>query len=184
MSRRPRLEDDETLVISVTPVAQGLVIPLILLVLLESFVVWLATQWSLLHRYEPVALIVLGGLPALVIATRTWRWRSHKITLTSQRVVIEGGVLGRHSTQVYLSDVFATHANQSLSERIRRRGFVGLETQSGTVSLGPVRYPAALRRLVDRTRRVSTASTQESWDEWFDEPYQEGSPEDTDEWPG
>jgi membrane protein YdbS with pleckstrin-like domain len=171
VSRRLSLENGETFVISVTPVAQGLVAPVALLLLLEALVVWLATLWSLLHRHEATVLFVVGVLPAVVVLTRTWRWRSNKVTLTTQRIVVEGGVLGRHSTQVNLGDVFATHADQTFVERLRRRGVVLLETQSGTVMLGPVRHPAALRRLVDRSRRDRVTSETPSWDEWFDDPY-------------
>ena len=170
MSRRQRLENGEALVISVTPVPQGLVVPLTVFVLLEGVVIWLATLWSLLHRHEGIALAAVGVLPALVIATRTWRWRSHKVTLTTQRVVIDGGVLARYSTQVNLGDVFATHADQTFAERLRRRGVVLLETSAGTVMLPAVRHPAALRRLVDRTRRDHASATSPSWDEWFDDP--------------
>ena len=175
MSRRLRLENGETLVISVTPVAHGLVAPASLFLLLEALVVWGASVWSTLHRYEAVALFLVGVVPAVVVLTRSWRWRSHKITLTTQRVVMEGGVLGRYSTQVNLSDVFATHAQQSFVERLRRRGVVLLETHAGTVSLGPVRHPAALRRLVDRSRRDHASPESTSWDQWFVDPLGEES---------
>jgi membrane protein YdbS with pleckstrin-like domain len=165
-----RLENGEALVISVTPVPQGLTAPLVAFVLLEGAVIWLATLWSLLHRYEGIALVAVGVLPAFVIATRTWRWRSYKVTLTTQRLVIDGGVLARYSTQVNLGDVFATHADQSFAERLRRRGVVLLETSAGTVTLPAVRHPAALRRLVDRTRRDYASSASPSWDEWFTDP--------------
>ena len=170
MSRRPRLENGEALLVSVTPVPEGLIAPLALLILLEGILVALSMKWSTLHRYEALAIAIVGALPVLVVSTRSWRWRSQKIILTSQRVVVEGGVLGRHSTQVYLADVFATHADQTFTERLRRRGAVLLETRSGTVMLGPVRHPMALRRLVDRTRRDNAASTSRSWEEWFDDP--------------
>lgn len=173
MSRRLHLENGEALVISVTPVPQGLAVPLVVFALLEGLVIWLATLWSLLHRYEGIALVTVGALPALVGATRTLRWRSHKITLTTQRVAIDGGVLARFSTQVHLGDVFATHADQSFAERLRRRGVVLLETSAGTVTLPAVRHPAALRRLVDRTRRDFASSTSSSWDQWFDDPRSE-----------
>lgn len=170
MSRRLRLENGETLVISVTPVAQGLLAPVALFILLEALVVWLATVWSLLHDYEAIVLFAVGMLPAVVVLSRSWRWRSNKVTLTTQRVVVEGGVLGRYSTQVNLGDVFATHADQTFVERLRRRGVVLLETHSGTVMLGPVRHPAALRRLVDRSRRDHVAPETQSWNEWFNDP--------------
>jgi len=174
VSRRLRLENGETIVISVTPVPQGLLAPAALLVVVEALVVWLATLWSLLHRYEAAVLFALGVMPALVIFTRSWRWRSNKVILTTQRVLVEGGVLGRHSTQVNLSDVFATHSDQTFLERLGRRGVVLLETRSGTVMLGPVRQPAALRRLVDRSRRDHAAPEVPSWDEWFNDPYSDG----------
>ncbi|MBU6515931.1 MAG: PH domain-containing protein [Acidobacteriota bacterium] len=170
MSRRRRLEDGEALVISVTPVPRGLLAPAALLVLLDGGVVWLAMHWRFLHRYEPVALIAVGLLPALVLATRSWRWRSHKITLTTQRIISEGGVLGRYSTEIYLGDVITARADQSFTERMRRRGMLTLETTSGTVVLGPLRHPMALRRLVDRCRRDLARHESRSWEEWFDDP--------------
>lgn len=170
MSRRLRLEDGEALVISVTPVPRGLLAPAFLLVVLEGAVVWLGMHWHFLHRYEPVALLGVGAFPALVLATRSWRWRSHKIILTTQRIVTEGGVLGRYSGQVNLGDVITTRADQTFVERLRRRGMVMLETSSGTATLGPVRHPMALRRLVDRSRRDMVKPLAKSWDEWFDDP--------------
>jgi membrane protein YdbS with pleckstrin-like domain len=169
-----RLENGEAFVISVTPVAQGIVAPVALLILLEAAVMWVATKWTLLHQYEALTLLAVGIFPALVVAGRLWRWRSHKITLTTQRVMVDGGVLGRYSTQVNLGDVFATHATQTFVERLRRRGVVLLETHSGIVMLGPVRHPAALRRLVDRTRREGATSASQSWDEWFNDSTPDG----------
>ena len=169
MSQRLRLENGEALVISVTPVPKGVAAPVVLFLLVEGLVIWLATLWSLLHRYEGIALVVAGILPALVMATRAWRWRSDKVTLTTQRVVIVGGVFARHSTQVNLGDVFATHADQSFGERLRCRGVVKLETSAGSVTLPAVRHPAALRRLVDRTRRGFASSQSPSWEDFFDD---------------
>ena len=170
MSRRFPLDSGETAVIAVTPVARGLLGPLAVLVTVEALVVWAGPRWATLHRHEALAMFALGLLPTLVLATRSWRWRSHKIVLTSQRVVIQGGVLARFSTQVNLGDVAATHADQSFAERLRRRGVVILETPAGSVTLGPVRHPAALRRRVDRTRRDGAVSSSRSWEEWFEHP--------------
>lgn len=174
MSRRLRLEEGEALVISVTPVPRGLLAPAALLVVLEGVVVWLGMHWRLLHRYEPIALLGVGLFPALVVATRSWRWRSHKIILTTQRIVTEGGVLSRYSTQINLGDVITTRAEQTFVERLRRRGVVMLETSSGATPLGPVRQPMALRRLVDRSRRDLVRPLAQSWDEWFEDPPDDG----------
>jgi len=172
VSRRPRLESGEELIIVVTPVARGLVGPLLVLVALEGLVIWGAPQWSTLHRVEAIVLAVVGVGPALVVAGRIWRWRSHRITVTTWRVVREGGVLARSSSDVYLSDIGATHADQSLWDRVRRRGVVLLETRAGTVVLGPVRHPASLRRLIDRTRRDYASPEDVSWEDWLRDPHE------------
>ncbi len=170
MSRRWRLDSGESLVISVTPVARGVVGPFLSFVLIEGGVTALATQWGLLHRYEGIALLFVGFIPALLLFTRTWRWRSHKITVTTRRVLIEGGVLSRYSTQVNVSDVVATRVEQSLAQRLRRRGAVVVDTSSGSITLPIVRHPAALGRLIDRTRRDEASADSRSWDQWFADP--------------
>lgn len=164
------LENGEAFVISVTPVATGIAVPMTVFVALEALIVWGALHWSVLHRHEAVVMLAVGLVPALVVATRSWRWRSHKITVTTQRVVVDGGVMARYSTQVHLLDVVATHADQTFAERLRRRGVVILETNAGSITLGPVRHPAALRRLLDRTRRDDAASQGQTWDDWFNDP--------------
>lgn len=170
MSPRLRLEEGEATVISVTPVAEGLVGPLVVLVFLEGAIIAFGPRWSLLHHYEAIVILAVGLLPALVIVGRSCRWRSHKVIVTTRRVVMYGGVLSRYSTEIDFRQVVATHATQSLRERVRRRGTVLLELPSGTVALPPVRQPAALRRLIDRTRRDAIPSASRDWEEWLHDP--------------
>ena len=169
MSPRLRLEEGEATVISVTPVAEGLLGPLIVLVLLEGVIIAFAPKWSLLHHYEAFVILVVGFVPALVIVGRSWRWRSHKVIVTTRRVVMYGGVLSRYSTEIDFREIVATHATQSWRERVRRRGTVLLDLPSGTVALPPVRQPAALRRLIDRTRRDASSASRD-WEQWLHDP--------------
>ena len=111
-----------------------------------------ALHWHLIHRHEALLLLVLVGPPLLVVATRTWRWRSHKIHVTSERVIVEGGVARRFRTSVELREVVAIRVEQGLRQRISRRGDVYLETSAGTFHVGRVRHPAAFARLVDKER--------------------------------
>jgi uncharacterized membrane protein YdbT with pleckstrin-like domain len=102
-----------------------------------------------------VALAAVLVLPCLgILATRTWRWRSHKIHLTSQRIIVEGGVLQHSRSEVELHDLVKTRVSQRLRDRLARRGVIVVETPAGTLNLGMVRHPAALCRLIDNERRT------------------------------
>jgi membrane protein YdbS with pleckstrin-like domain len=154
MGRRVEWREDESHIITVTPVAKGLVRPSLVALVLAVLVQEGSFHWHFVHHHEALFLLVLVGPVVVVVATRTWRWRSHKIQVTSQRVIVEGGVANHFRTSVELADVYATRVDQRVSERLSRRGTVLLETGVGTFYLGRVRHPAALCRLIDRERRV------------------------------
>jgi membrane protein YdbS with pleckstrin-like domain len=158
MSRRDLWREGEVRVISVTPVSRGVVRPFLLTVTTLALIVEAAARFAYVHRFEELMNVVLV-LPLLAVTlTRLWRWRSHKIHVTSERVVIEGGVMRHWRTVVELHDVLATRVDQRVSERLTRRGYVYLETPGSTVPVGLVRYPSALCRLIDAERVASEDS--------------------------
>ncbi|HEY7930904.1 MAG TPA: PH domain-containing protein [Acidimicrobiales bacterium] len=144
--------DDETAVIAVTPVAEGLVRPLIALVLVVAAIVEGASRVHFVHDHASWFALVLGGPILVVLLTRTWRWRSHKVHVSTQRVILEGGVLRHWRTSIELRDVLATRVDQGISERLTRRGVVVLETGLGPIITRRVRHPEALCRLIDAER--------------------------------
>ncbi|MGA7835306.1 MAG: PH domain-containing protein [Acidimicrobiales bacterium] len=152
MSRRDLWREGEVRVISVTPVSKGVVRPLLLTVTTLALIVEGAARYSWVHRYEQWFVIVMVLPFAAVTLTRTWRWRSHKVHVTSERVVIEGGVLRHQRTAIELRDVLASRVDQRVSERLVKRGFVYLETAGATFPVGLVRHPGALCRLIDAER--------------------------------
>jgi membrane protein YdbS with pleckstrin-like domain len=154
MGRRLVLREGEVKIISVTPVSRGVGRPLLCVVATVVLVVEGARHISFLHRHELlVGLIVIGPF-VLVLLTRVWRWRSHKVHVTNQRIVLEGGVLGHHQSAIELRDVIATRVDQRVTERLTRRGSLLLETAAGPVALDQVRHPSALCRLIDLERAV------------------------------
>ena len=138
--------------ISVTPVARGLVLPVLATVLGAVLVEYGVRHVHFLHSIHLALLAVVLGPCLVVAATRTWRWRSHKVHVTSQRIVVEGGVLHHQRSEVDLRDVVATHVDTRLRERLLHRGVVVLETRAGTINLGLVHHPNALCRLIDQQR--------------------------------
>jgi membrane protein YdbS with pleckstrin-like domain len=152
MSRRVLWREGEVRVISVTPVSRGVLRPFLITLTTLALIVEAASRYSLIHRGEDWLVLVLVVPLAVVTLTRTWRWRSHKIHVTNERVIIEGGVLRHQRTSIDMRDVHATRVDQRMGERLARRGYVYLETMVGPILVGLVRHPGALCRLIDAER--------------------------------
>jgi membrane protein YdbS with pleckstrin-like domain len=159
MSRRDMWRDDEERVISITPVSRGVVRPTLITITTAALIISSASRYELLHRLEDI-LVVLLVVPLVVVTiTRVWRWRSHKVHVTSERVIVEGGVIHHHQLSVEMRDVLATRVEQRVSERLTKRGCVYLDTVAGAVSLGLVRHPSALSRIIDTERSAAARSS-------------------------
>jgi membrane protein YdbS with pleckstrin-like domain len=152
MASRLILRDGEVKIISVTPVARGVVRPCLAGIIMLGLVIFGAKHVHLIHEHEMLLALILAGPFAVVALTRTWRWRSHKVHVTNERVVVEGGVLRHQRSTVDLRDVVALRVDQRVSERLTRRGVVVLETNGGAIMIGKLRHPGALVRLIDAER--------------------------------
>lgn len=152
MSKKMVLRYGEERVISVTPVARGLVLPVLAAVLAAVLIEYGAGHVHFVHSLRVLLLLVFVMPCLVVVGTRTWRWRSHKVHVTNQRIIVEGGVLHHQRSEVDLRDVIATHVDRRFRERLARQGLVVLETRAGTMNLGVVHHPSALCRLIDQER--------------------------------
>ncbi|MGD0852445.1 MAG: PH domain-containing protein [Acidimicrobiales bacterium] len=152
MAPKMILRDGEVKIISVTPVARGTVRPCLAAIIMLGLVIFGAKYVHLIHEHEMLLGLILAGPFALVVLTRTWRWRSHKVHITNERIIVEGGVLHHQRSTVDLRDVVALRVDQRVSERLTRRGIVVLETNAGSIMIGKLRHPGALVRLVDAER--------------------------------
>jgi membrane protein YdbS with pleckstrin-like domain len=146
------MREGEVKIITVTPVARGLVRPCLAGIVMLALVIFGAKHVHLIHQHEMLLGLILAGPFALVALTRTWRWRSHKVHVTNERIVVEGGVLHHQRSSVDLRDVVALRVDQRVSERLTRRGVVVLETNAGSIMIGKLRHPEALVRLIDAER--------------------------------
>jgi membrane protein YdbS with pleckstrin-like domain len=152
MAPRLVLRDGEVRIISVTPVARGMIRPCLAGIIMLGLIIFGAKHVQLIHQHEMLLGLILAGPFALVALTRTWRWRSHKVHITNERIVVEGGVLHHQRSTVDLRDVVALRVDQRVSERLTRRGIVVLETNGGSMMIGKLRHPGALVRLIDAER--------------------------------
>jgi uncharacterized membrane protein YdbT with pleckstrin-like domain len=143
------LREGEYVVVSVTPVAERVMVPLVATVAAIAAVLAAASTWQW-AKDQALWLALFLVLPcAIVLGGRVWRWRSRKIVVTNQRVLVSSGVSQRRRRAVELMDVTSSTLDQRWYERLTRRGYVVLETLSGEFTLDRVRRPDALWRVID-----------------------------------
>jgi membrane protein YdbS with pleckstrin-like domain len=152
MSKRDLWREGEVRVISVTPVSSGVVRPVLLTATTIALIVVASSRYSFVADLKNWLFLIVAAPMAIVALTRLWQWRSHKVHVTNERIILEGGVLRHQRSGVEMRDVLGVRVDQRMSERLTRRGFVALDTIGGPVALGLVRHPAALRRLIDAER--------------------------------
>jgi len=147
------LRDGEYRVVAITPIARGVAVPLLITLVAIAIVVVASNTWHWVGVHSTIIAAVLVGPCALILGGRLWRWRSHKIIVTNQRVLVVGGVANRRQRAIELIDVVSVGVDQRWHERIARRGHVIVETTTGVVVLERVRRPDALWRVIDHQRQ-------------------------------
>src|SRR5665213_2892013 len=152
MSRRMIWRDGEENLITITPVAERLLRPLLSLVTAVVLVQYGAGRVHFIHQHEWLLLLILAGPCLVVVLTRTLRWRSYKVRVTNERIIVEGGIAHHFRSSVELRNVMSSRVEQRLADRLLQRGSVLLETPAGTMDIGRVRHPSALCRMIDLQR--------------------------------
>ena len=170
VQRRLVLRDGEQRVISVTPVSRGVLRPTILALAMVATIRYAVDSLHGLDRYQALLNVVLVGPVLVVVATRVWRWRSEKIHVTTERLVVEYGATRRVRTGVELRDVVMVRTQQGIGERLTGRGSVVIETVAGPWLVGTIRHPAALVRLID-AERLRRPESQWGYDDVVDPPF-------------
>jgi membrane protein YdbS with pleckstrin-like domain len=100
------------------------------------------------RRVVGVAILVIG---AVVLLAAWLRWRGRTITLTTQRVVVKVGRLGRVTEQVRLARIVEVHRIQGIADRIFGRGSLVLEVDDGPgLVIDRLKRPEALQRVIVR----------------------------------
>jgi uncharacterized membrane protein YdbT with pleckstrin-like domain len=103
--------------------------------------------------HASVPMVVLGAV--LLLAGSAWmavgviRWRATEITVTSRRVFIKTGVLGRHTTEILLAKVESVSIEESMLARLLGFGKVTVHGTGGTPeTFERIARPHAFRRQV------------------------------------
>ena len=139
--------------VAVTPISRGVASP-VAATLIAVAALWATTStWAWPRAHAAIIAVIVVGPCAVVLGGRLWRWRSHKIMVTNQRIIQMGGVARRRLSAIELIDVDVTHTDQRWFERLSRRGFVVVQTMGGAYVLERVRRPDSLARVIDHQRQ-------------------------------
>jgi membrane protein YdbS with pleckstrin-like domain len=150
--KRSNWHEGELHIVSVTPVPFGLTGPVLSFAALTVLLVAGYESVRFVRHQWPIFALVILGPTALVILTRTWRWRSNRITVTSHRIEITHGTIRRQSDSVYFDHLVGVHTQRRVRDRLARRGRVTIETSEGPRHLGTFRHPDSLVRVIQHQR--------------------------------
>src|SRR6202042_651163 len=124
--------------------------------LFTSIGVWLGLIVVLLlwHRapsWTNDPLIVIALIPGLWLLGRVVRWRSYVVALTSTRILVRQGILGRDTVQLRLQRMTEVNIRQELIERMLGTGslIIDVQGEDDSLTLEYMRKPAVVQRVIN-----------------------------------
>jgi membrane protein YdbS with pleckstrin-like domain len=145
------LNDDEEILVELRPHWVFFARPLFTAVAVLAAVITLLVAVPSIPNWLADALLILAAIPALWLAGRLLRWAKYLLVLTSTRIVVRRGVLGRITVQIRLQRITGISLSQKLWERVVSTGRLIIEVQGedDAVVLQFVRKPAIVQRVIN-----------------------------------
>src|SRR5580658_7584525 len=148
---RKFLNDDEELLAELRPHWIFLFGPLFTSIGVWAALIVLVVLW----RNAPSALnypiLVVAVIPGLWLLGRFVRWRSYVVALTSTRILVRQGILGRDTVQLRLQRITEVNIRQTLLERVLGTGslLINVQGEDDTLTLEYMRKPAVVQRVLN-----------------------------------
>jgi membrane protein YdbS with pleckstrin-like domain len=148
---RKFLNDDEELLAEMKPHWLFLFGPLF-----SSIGVWAALIVILIVWQNPPSwlnypIVILALIPGLWLLGRYVRWRSYDVALTTTRILVRQGILGRDTVQLRLQRITEVNIRQELFERLLSTGSLVIDVQGedDSMTLEYMRKPAVVQRVIN-----------------------------------
>jgi membrane protein YdbS with pleckstrin-like domain len=147
---RKFLNDDEDLLVEMRPHWVFFAGPLFTAVAVVAGVIAILVALSPPNWAIDILLLV-AAVPLLWFLGRLLRWRTYTIVLTTTRIVVRRGVLGRNTTQIRLQRITEICISQKLWERVIAVGrlLIDLQGEDDAVVLEFIRKPAIVQRVIN-----------------------------------
>jgi membrane protein YdbS with pleckstrin-like domain len=124
--------------------------------LFSSIGVWVAIIVLLVLWHNPpgwtnYAILIIAVIPGLWLLGRYIRWRSYDVALTSTRILVRQGILGRDTVQLRLQRITEVNIGQELIERLLGTGslIIDVQGEDDSMTLEYMRKPAIVQRVIN-----------------------------------
>ena len=124
--------------------------------LFTSIGVWiglivLVVLWQKAPGWTNYPILILALIPGLWLLGRFVRWRSYVVALTSTRILVRQGILGRDTVQLRLQRITEVNIRQQLIERVLGTGslIIDVQGEDDSLTLEYMRKPAVVQRVLN-----------------------------------
>ena len=148
---RKFLNEDEELLAELRPHWIFLFGPLFTSLGTWAAIVAILIVWQHAPGWTNYPFLILALVPGLWLLGRYLRWRSYVIALTSTRILVRQGILGRDTVQLRLQRITEVNISQTLIERVLGTGRIIIDVQGedDSLTLEYIRKPAVVQRVIN-----------------------------------
>lgn len=148
---RKFLNEDEELLAEMHPHWIFLFSPLSTSVVVWAGIIVLLVLWHNPPGWTNYPILILALVPGLWLVGRFVRWKSYDVALTSTRILVRQGIMGRDTVQLRLQRIVEVNIRQSLLERVLQTGSLVIDVQGDddTLTLEYMRKPAVVQRVIN-----------------------------------
>ena len=148
---RKFLNADEELLAELKPHWIFLFGPLFTSIGVWAAIIVILIVWQNPPGWTNYPIVILALIPGLWLLGRYVRWRSYDVALTSTRILVRQGILGRDTVQLRLQRITEVNIRQELFERVLNTGSLVIDVQGedDSMTLEYMRKPAVVQRVIN-----------------------------------
>ena len=145
------LNDDEELLAELRPHWIFLFGPLFTSIGVWAGLIVLVILWQNAPGWTNYPILIIALIPGLWLLGRVVRWRSYVVALTSTRILVRQGILGRDTVQLRLQRITEVNIRQELIERMLGTGslIIDVQGEDDSLTLEYMRKPAVVQRVIN-----------------------------------
>ena len=145
------LNEDEELLAELRPHWIFLFGPLFTSIGVWAGLIVLVILWSNAPGWTNYPILIIALIPSLWLLGRVVRWRSYVVALTSTRILVRQGILGRDTVQLRLQRITEVNIRQELIERMLGTGslIIDVQGEDDSLTLEYMRKPAVVQRVIN-----------------------------------
>ena len=148
---RKFLNEDEELLAELRPHWIFLFGPLFTSIGVWAALIVLLVLWHNAPSWTNYPILILALIPGLWLLGRFVRWRSYVVALTSTRILVREGIIGRDTVQLRLQRITEVNIRQRLIERVLGTGslIIDVQGEDDSLTLEYMRKPAVVQRVIN-----------------------------------